>query len=370
MMMFNNHVIKLLSAYCNGELSPEQSHRMSEHLLACAACRKEYDEIKLGVQLARQLPLASAPAEMWSEIESLLETQSRKQLFKPLPSRGFTFGWYGVATVSTLLVALAVGVIVMRLPKKENPPPSGESWEVASLSGSFKIDRSSVNDKGRLAVGGTLETDSSSRAKINIAEVGEVEVDPNSRLRLLETRSTEHRLALDRGRIHAQIWAPPRLFFVDTPSAQAIDLGCEYTLQVDDAGRSFLRVTLGWVELVRDGRESYVPIGAMCETRPGIGPGTPYFADASDAFTQALESFDFENGGEEAFIAVLKDSRPRDTFTLWHLLSRVDGIDRSRVLERMIKLVGLPDGVTRAGVMRLDQEMLDTWKDELDTVWF
>src|SRR5437588_9673005 len=194
MMMFNNHVIKLLSAYCNGELSSKQSHRVSEHLLACAACRREYEEIKLGVQLAGQLPIASAPAEMWSEIEALLETQSRKQVLRPRPAKGFTFGWYGVATVSTLVVALLIGLVVIRLPKKENPPPSGESWEVASLSGSFKIDRSSLNEKGRLAVGGTLETDSSSRVKINIAEVGEVEVDPNSRLRLLETRSTEHRL--------------------------------------------------------------------------------------------------------------------------------------------------------------------------------
>ena len=369
MKMFNNHVIELLSGYCNGELSPERSRHVAEHLLACERCRNEYDEIKLGVQLAKQLPLASAPAEMWDEIEALLDSQSRKPFFQPRASRGFAFGWYRVAAFSaTLLIALAIGLFVVR--RSHVTVPSGESWEVASLSGSFKIDRNRVNDKGRLAVGETLETDSSSRARINVAEIGEVEVDSNSRVRLMQTGSTEHRLALDRGRIHAQIWAPPRLFFVDTPSAQAIDLGCEYTLQVDDSGRSFLRVTLGWVELVRDGRESYVPIGAMCETRPGIGPGTPYFADASDAFAEALEKFDFESGGEEAFIAVLKDSRPRDTFTLWHLLSRVDGIDRSRVMERMIKLVGLPNGVTRAGVMRLNQEMLDTWKDELDTVWF
>jgi hypothetical protein len=170
--------------------------------------------------------------------------------------------------------------------------------------------------------------------------------------------------------MHAKISAPPRLFFVDTPSAEAIDLGCEYTLEVDDLGRSFLHVTSGWVELVGHGREAYVPIGAMCQTRPGTGPGTPYFADATSDFTEALEKFDFESVGEEAFNTVLSDSRPRDTFTLWHLLSRVEGEQRSRVLERMIKLVGLPKGVTRKGVMRLNQEMLDTWKDELDTVWF
>src|SRR5207253_7821011 len=127
-----------------------------------------------------------------------------------------------------------------------------------------------------------LETDSSSRAKISVGRIGQVEVDPNTRLRLVQTRLTEHRLALARGRMQARIWAPPRLFFVDTPSAEAVDLGCAYTLAVDDAGGSLLQVTSGYVAFVRDGRESKVPAGAVCVTRPGIGPGTPYFADASE----------------------------------------------------------------------------------------
>jgi Putative zinc-finger/FecR protein len=368
MKMFNKHVTKLLSAYCDGELSPEQSRRVAEHLLVCDRCRNEHDEIGLGVQMAKQLPPALAPAEMWSEIEALLDNQSRKPILTPRAPTEFAFGWYRVAAFSAvLLVALALGVVLVR---RSHDRPPGESWEVASLSGTIRIDRGRATHKGRLAIGGTLETDGSSSAKISVAEIGEVEVDPNSRIRLVETRSTEHRLALDHGRIHAKISAPPRLFFVDTPSAEAIDLGCAYTLEVDDLGRSFLHVTSGWVELVRDGRESYVPIGAMCQTRPGIGPGTPYFADATGAFAKALEKFDFENGGEEAFNAVVNDSRPRDSFTLWHLLSRVEAEQRSRVLERMIKLVGLPNGVTREGVMQLNQKMLDTWKDELDTVWF
>jgi hypothetical protein len=382
MKMFNRHVTKLLSAYFNGELSPDQSGRVAKHLLACDHCRKEHDEIGLGVQLARQLPLASAPAEMWSEIEALLDNQSRKPIVGPRASRNLAFGWYRVAAFSAvMLVALSIGVLLVRRshqgPPGESPEGAGgsrdvagESWEVASLSGTIRIDQGHATSKGRLAVGGTLETDDSSTAKIDIAGIGEVEVGSNSRIRLLQTRSTEHRLALDHGRMQAKISAPPRLFFVDTPSAEAIDLGCAYTLEVDDLGRSLLHVTSGWVELVGHGREAYVPIGAMCQTRPGTGPGTPYFADATSAFTEALEKFDFESGGEEAFNALLSDSRARDTFTLWHLLSRVEGEQRSRVLGRMIKLVGLPKGVTRKGVMQLNQEMLDTWKDDLDTVWF
>lgn len=364
--MFIKHVAKQLSAYCHGELGAEESRRVAQHLLVCERCRKEYDEIKLGVHLAERIPQVSAPADMWGEIEALLDAE----LPKPVPESkrrrfAFAFSPYRVAAVSAaLVVAIITGVLYFR---NYGPRPS---WEVESLAGAPRIDGDRMSNTGRLAVGESLETDGASRARISVGAIGQVDIDPNSHVRLVETDLTEHRLALDRGRMEAKIWAPPRLFFVDTPSAEAIDLGCAYTLEVDDAGRGFLHVTSGWVALVRDGRESYVPIGAMCETRPGVGPGTPYFEDASERFREALGRFDFENEGANALNVVLAESRDRDTFTLWHLLQRVDGNERAQVLNRMIALVGLPKGVTRQGILGLDRTMLEYWKEELDTVWF
>jgi hypothetical protein len=328
----------------------------------CERCRKEYDDIKLGVQLAEQLPIVEAPAELWSEIDALLEAKPRKVLFQPKSARA----WFGLtplklaAACALVLVFAAAGVVWFL---SYGP---GVTWEVAR----YVVGSDQVAATTRLAAGELLETDGKSRALLNVGQIGTVELEPNSRVRLIETDVTEHRLALDRGKIKAKISAPPRLFFVNTPSAEAIDLGCAYTLEVDDAGRGFLHVTSGWVALVGDGRESYVPIGAMCETRPGIGPGTPYFDDVSDELREALAKFDFETGGEDALRVVLAESRDRDTFTLWHLLSRVGESQRSEIVDRMIALVGLPQGVTREAVMQLDASSLELWKEALDTVWF
>lgn len=253
-------------------------------------------------------------------------------------------------------------------------PKSGPSWEVARLEGAPRIGSSSINNKGSLAVGQWLETDQDSRAEINIANIGEVQIDPNTRVRLIETKPTEHRLELAHGRMSARVWAPPRLFFVDTPSAVAEDLGCAYTLEVDDRGGSLLRVTLGWVALQLKDRESVVPAGAACATRPGIGPGTPYFEDAAESFRDALAQVDFDRGlnvksGATPLQIILNNSRVRDTLTLWNLLPRVDGPDRAMVYERMAVLVPPPDGVTRDGVLALNQPMLDAWKEVLEPRW-
>ena len=180
------------------------------------------------------------------------------------------------------------------------------------------------------------------------------------------------RLALDRGKIHALISAPPRFFFVDTPSAVAVDLGCAYTLEVDDAGASLLRVTSGWVALQLKDRESIVPAGAACRTQPGVGPGTPYFEDAVPEFRQALSSVDFAKDAssrQSALAELFKYSRRRDTLTLWHLLSRVDGAERSRVYDKIASFAPPPEGVTREGVLKLDQKMLDLWRDKLEFDW-
>jgi hypothetical protein len=219
-----------------------------------------------------------------------------------------------------------------------------------------------------------LETDNASRAKIDVGSIGQVEIDPNTRVRLIETKPTEHRLELAHGKMIANIWAPPRLFFVNTPSAVAADLGCAYTLEVDDDGWGLLHVTTGWVALQLHNRESMVPAGATCATRPGVGPGTPYFEDASEVFRTALAKLDFEPddiGWSKipSLDLILTDARPRDSLTLWHLLARVEGSNRSRVYDRLAVLVPPPEGVTRDGVLRLNEQMLLLWRNKLETSW-
>jgi hypothetical protein len=243
---------------------------------------------------------------------------------------------------------------------------------VQALGGAPRIGDKRIGNAGRLGIGEWLETDGSSRAQIAVGTIGTVDIDENTRVRLLESEPTEHRLELQRGKMSAMIWAPPRLFFVDTPSAVAADLGCAYTLEVDDHGVGKLRVTSGWVALELKDRESIVPAGAACETRPEVGPGTPYFEDASPVFRAALSRMDFQHDPavtKDALNLLLNEARPRDTLTLWHLLARVNETDRPRVYEAIAKYVPPPAGVTREGVMRLDDGMLQLWKNELQASW-
>lgn len=282
------------------------------------------------------------------------------------PSR-WSFGL--AAAAATILFIAAFGIL--RWSQKPNTA-TGTGWEVERVAGTPRVESSAFGKNaktGRLGVGQTLITDSHSQATISVADIGTVNVEPNTRLRLVAGGKGRNQFALDRGTIHAFIWAAPGEFTVDTPSAIAVDLGCAYTLQVDDSGAGLLRTTLGWVGFKLDGHEAFIPAGAVCATRPKVGPGTPYFEDASESFREALSKFDFAASTPEERSAelgkILAESRQRDALTVWHLLARVDDSDRGRVYDRLETLVPPPAGVTRDGILRLDQKMLDQWWNQL-----
>ncbi|MBI4469696.1 MAG: hypothetical protein HY650_10285 [Acidobacteria bacterium] len=286
-----------------------------------------------------------------------------------IPGSRFRFTRRRFAAAAVILVLLGGGWLLYRW--------SRPSWEIAGLAGAPRVGGQPIDKTTRLGVGEWLETDGDSRAMINVGQIGQVEIEPNSRVQLVWTRLAEHRLALSKGTIRATIWAPPGLFFVDTPSAVAIDLGCAYTLQVDESGAAMLHVKYGWVAFEHQGRESFVPAEATCRARPGTGPGTPCWEDTSTAFRDALEKVDFEQLDPamraEALGLVLSGARDKDAFTLWHLLSRVEAEEREAVYVRMTELVPPPEGVTREGVLVLDRRMLDRWWDHLglrDTTWW
>jgi hypothetical protein len=424
------HYKEKFSAYINHELPKEERQEIAEHILVCEECRTEHDQVKLGAALAGMLRQSDAPPGTWKEIEAAIAAAAKPRVpFFNFKTFAFAFGSLAVVVgLGTLLYFALPRGDTTQIAKNDAPPftasqqttqspqmaapalpeitainantqpatntanvnsaqppamvqgpnkPSQPqidpglppaSWNFETIAGMPTVGSSSDNSK--LAVGDFLETDGSSKARIEVADIGNVEIEPNSRVRLVNTSKKQHRLSLERGKLQAQILAPPRLFIVDTPSAVAVDLGCAYTLEVDKAGNSKLQVTSGYVALERGGRESIVPAGAVCFTRRGQGIGTPFFESATPALEAALLRFDFDRGGSASLAKVITEARAEDTLTLWHLLPRVQKAERERLFEVLNSYVATPDGVTREGILKLDKKMLEAWRLEMEIFWF
>ncbi len=366
------HIAHLLQDYLDGALTPAERQSVEAHLPTCQVCRAEHESLASVRAAVGALPRSiEPPSDLWPEIEARISDPllheavagleqrrngpARRASRQPTqrPRRARFRAWHAAALVVVLVVGASAWWL---LPRLVTP-----AWEVARLEGTPRVGETPLADTGKLHPGEWLETDDHSRAALDIGVIGNVEVEPNTRLQLVEANPREHRLALEAGTIHARIWAPPRLFFVETPSALAIDLGCTYTLYVDSTGGSLLHVTSGYVELQHEERTSVVPQGSMCLTRPGLGPGTPFDEDASEAFREALNRLDFEDGGADALTALLAEARLEDTATLWRLMYEIDPTERGRLYDRLVELVPPPDGITREAVLRADIEAIRTW---------
>ena len=269
--------------------------------------------------------------------------------------------------IAALVIVLAASASALALSRR-----AAGQWHLADSGGGSRL----------FTVGEALATGGRT-ARLTVGRIGTVDVAVGTDVRLLPAKWSEHRLALSRGTIHALINAPPRLFSVETPSGTAVDLGCEYTLEVDSLGNSTLVVLSGWVSFEDHGRESLIPAGMRAITRRGGFVGTPFRDDAPDSLQAALTAFDAGDHGDTVIAALLRSARPRDAVTLWHLAKRTERDQRRRVFQRLTQLVPPPAGATSEAVvddarmMRLywttlpgTSPIVPEWQEKLWRLWF
>lgn len=284
------------------------------------------------------IPVKQPPDDLWARIQAEVDRPPKRLLWP-----------WGVA--AALAASLLAGWFYVRA--------SRPAWNVVRIIAGSET-------QGRVAEGDWIETSANGSARIEVGAIGTVDIEPNSRVRVVVAKDTEHRLQLGQGAIEATITAPPRLFFVGTAATTAIDLGCVYRMESDAEGNGMVHVRVGYVALEKGEREIFVPSGASCRIRAKHGPGTPYFDNAAPELLNALVEFD--NSGKD-LNTVLAAAQERDTMTLWHLLPQVTGADRERVFDRMAALVPVPESVTRQKVLALDADALREWRESLAWRW-
>lgn len=242
------------------------------------------------------------------------------------------------------------------------------TWQASHLTGAPVIGARMLSSPRPLATNDWLTTDAVSRARLVDDGVGTITVEPNSSVRVTRVLNGQHWFELAKGRIEATIHAPPKLFFVRTRSALAVDMGCAYTLETDELGNGELHVTLGWVELQRDGRTVRVPSGKKCVMIAGVGPGTPIDDAASQFMIAAVARFDdraSQKSPSAALDDVLSSAGADDGVTLWHVLRQVDEPDRRRVVEKLASIVPPPGGISTDALLKLDPVALDQWWNDI-----
>jgi len=115
-MKFCFYISRRLPAYCEGEVSSEESVQITAHLASCADCRARSEQIRGNIRLMRQLPLQDPADELWDAIAGELSLSGR-----PEPVRAASFGrWWDFgqrwmprpAAVVAVLLVIATALLL------------------------------------------------------------------------------------------------------------------------------------------------------------------------------------------------------------------------------------------------------------------
>ena len=247
--------------------------------------------------------------------------------------------------------------------------PAGQPWQLSAVNGQARIDGRAAAGVDSLAPGSVLETGKGGSASMRAARIGQVVLGENSRFKLVETRSGRHRLQLERGSLWARVWAPPGALGVSMPTAEILDLGCEFVLKTDAAGFGELTVRSGWVQIDNWHWEILVPQNARVELRGKQMPGTPYDLGASAAFVAALREIDAQGRAAtadgDAVRRLVAASRRQDAITLVSLLRQYPQLGEGPLFDRTAEIMPADARVTREALRTQGAHALNPWWSSL-----
>ena len=273
--------------------------------------------------------------------------------------------------VGVAVAAAAAIVLFIALPKDQDACGSGEGFAFTGVGGKVSCGGARVA-KGVLPVNVLLDT-GEHEASLTIANIGSAKLGKQTRVRIDRTDKDRHQLALERGSMHAKVKAPPRLFAVTTKHTEIVDLGCEYTIEVDDQGAGNICVQSGLVELAtKVGGIVVAPEGtcaavlacqpaATVACDPGQRPGLPHASNARPAWLALVRAY--ERGEPGSFEQLLAAAEDRDAITLVGLAS-IDPRARA-VLERLMELSPPPDAEITVDSALENPEHLAVWRRDI-----
>jgi ferric-dicitrate binding protein FerR (iron transport regulator) len=260
--------------------------------------------------------------------------------------------------------AAAAAILYVTLPRASSHAcAGGNGFTFTGEGGAVSCGGAQVA-RGVLPVGGQLDT-GTHEASLAIADIGTAQLGTHTRVRLERTDNERHQLALERGHMHAKVNAPPRLFAVTTPHTDVVDLGCEYTIDIDDAGAGSIYVRIGSVELATKSG-ALAPAGTRTTLLAGQRPGLPVGHSANPRVSAAVAAY--EHGDVRAVDDLLAAAEDKDAVTLI-ALAAVDDAHRATVLARLVELSPPPDAEITVDSAMADPSKLAEWRTDIVDVY-
>ncbi len=389
-----------LNDYIDEELDEITRHKVEYHIRHCDSCIKDYKKFILFFDRLKDLPLSiNPPQDLINKIKdellkesgvkiqadlklSRLETKkifkerkrqtqalsktnpvvkkskTTKQIAKKRLNINTSSSIKKFLTFVLLLFLLVVGYIIYDQSRINHP------WQVIVLEGTIRID-DKVN-QNKWFKGSILKTYENSIGKILVPSVGLLFIEGKSNIELETAKKGNNEIKINYGKIKViNTELIPSLKFLIN-NIEIIDKAGEFIITVDNYKNIEINVNAGFVEIIHNNNKYLVDKNYICKIQRGMKPSLPIRKDASDSLKLAVDWFELRNGGNQAIEKIINFSRQSDMLTLLSLIPRVNQLQRQIIFQIISNYFPPPETITRAGVIRLEEEMLYRWWEEIE----
>jgi peroxiredoxin len=130
-MKFCFRIIRRLPAYCEGEISTNESARIEAHLDECPGCRERARQIRQRIDLMRQAPLLDPPDRLWRVIAGELSLDKWHMPAGDVsPGRRLVFGQMRFLRPAVIAAAIFIIGAALLLASRYGPPPGAREGEL------------------------------------------------------------------------------------------------------------------------------------------------------------------------------------------------------------------------------------------------
>ncbi|MBP9095922.1 MAG: FecR domain-containing protein [Ignavibacteria bacterium] len=353
-----SHVQEYFDDFYNNELDYNTKDLIQNHLIDCKDCASEYSAFILLKQRAASLKKEiTPPKQIFENIEKeinqgkgrmsndikitplsnnilTIDFQEDKKEFTSSRQTSFMAkNWYWFASAAVVLLIVSVALISYSS-KNVFSVEEMSNWKLISLKGGAFVN-GVKSDK--VNIGDWIQTDSVSSVVLKIANVGDVSIEPNTKVRFIQSDGNISRIEVLYGTVNASTSQADK-FVLQASNMRVQDKGGSYSFKVDDKGNGVIYVNNGVANVESGNKSAVVTDGKFCLYKPEYGIGVPFRKDAKPEFQDALFQYDFNNGGAPSIYYAMANAGPEDYASLVNLIPRVDNQTKYLVLNKLGKL--------------------------------
>lgn len=385
--MTHNDFENLVNKFFDGEISKEELRQLGE----LRKSNHEFEELYLRYEsLMNNISTVSTedevPANIWNRVEHEMKNSTpqikkisenyikyssasitpNKESFQV---KNFNPAWIWVSL--TIVFAIFISIIAYKgfntnMNYDQNTLGMiGFNWKITDLQGNVTINGKPASQVDELSIGDWIETDELSSATINIPDIGNITLEPGTKIRLVQSDDDKKKIELQYGTINSDTRTSTSNLYINADKTTAIDNGSMFSFAVDKNGEGMIFVKDGSVKVKSDKRDAIIPQGQFCFVMTGMGPGTPFNKDASKELRKALMVYDFYNGGAEALSHVYRVAGVHDAVTLVNLLPHASGNDQVAVWNKISNYYSPPGNIKRDSIKYYKVEQLKDWIVEI-----